>query len=74
MKNVILNILVMLIVASSYAQSIKGKIVDKNTNESIENATIKVVKTNEYAVSNLEGEFTIAASEGDLVEISHVSY
>ncbi len=74
MKNILLNILVMLIVASSYAQLIKGKIVDENSNEGIENATIKVVETNMYTVSNLEGEFTIDAAEGDLVEISHISY
>lgn len=74
MKNILLNILVLLVVTSSYAQSIKGKIVDENTNGNIENATIKVVKTSKYAVSNLEGEFTVTASEGDLVEISHISY
>ncbi|MFK5879272.1 MAG: TonB-dependent receptor [Flavobacteriaceae bacterium] len=74
MKNILLNILVMLIVASSYAQSIKGKIVDENSNVGIENATIKVIDTNKYTVSDLEGKFTIDAAEGDLVEISHISY
>ncbi|MCK5816045.1 MAG: TonB-dependent receptor [Flavobacteriaceae bacterium] len=76
MKNVLLNCLVMLIVASSYAQlsKIKGKIVDENSNKSIVNATIRVVETNEYSASNVDGEFSINAKEGDLVEISHMSY
>jgi len=76
MKNVLLNILVMLIVVTAQAQSIKikGNIVDKNSNKSIVNATVRVIGTNEYSVSDLKGEFLILAKEGDLVEISHVSY
>jgi len=76
MKNVLLTCLVLLIVASTYAQSIKikGTIVDEKSNENIVNATVKLVHTNEYTVSNLDGEFSILAAEGDMVEVSHISY
>ncbi len=71
-----LYFLVMFIVASTHAQSTKiiGKIVDEKTNNSIEYATIKVIKNNIYTISNNNGEFKIKAEEGDLVEISHISY
>ena len=76
MKNVLLNFLVMLIVAASYAQStkIKGKITEENSNNTIENAVIKVVGSDEFTVSDNKGEFFIEANEGDLVEISHIGY
>ncbi|PHR69273.1 MAG: TonB-dependent receptor [Lutibacter sp.] len=76
MKNVLLNCLVMLIVASSYAQStkIKGKIVDSESGKKIENVAIKAVDSKEFAVSNKEGEFTIIAKVGDFAEVSHIGY
>ncbi|MDP2089885.1 MAG: TonB-dependent receptor [Flavobacteriaceae bacterium] len=77
MKNkLILNFLAVLIATVSYSQStsVSGLIVDKNTNNPIGYATIKVLKNNILAITNSKGDFTIQAEIGDKIEISHVSY
>ncbi|MBT8317407.1 MAG: TonB-dependent receptor [Lutibacter sp.] len=60
----------------SYTQTVKirGKIVDEATNQPIENVTIKVLKSNAFTISNTNGEFEIQGIDGDLIELSHVSY
>lgn len=60
----------------TYTQTIKikGKIVDGTTNQPIENVTIKVLKSNAFTISNTNGEFDIQGNDGDLIELSHVSY
>ncbi|WP_456377407.1 TonB-dependent receptor domain-containing protein [Lutibacter sp.] len=60
----------------NYSQSAKisGKIIDKKTNNPIENTTIKVVKNNEYTISDKNGAFKINAQIGDKIEVSHISY
>ncbi len=75
-KSILLNILAFMIVGFTFAQSnkIKGKIFDKKLNIPVEFATIKVLKTNKFVVSNSNGEFSIVANNGDKVEITHLSY
>jgi iron complex outermembrane receptor protein len=75
-KKLLLNFLVMLICAVSFAQSAKinGKIVDEKSKDPIEFATIKVVKNNVFTVTNKNGKFSIQANIGDKIEISHISY
>ncbi|SNR61561.1 TonB-dependent receptor [Lutibacter flavus] len=68
--------LVLLISVGSIAQTIKinGRITDKNSNEPIEFATIKVLKNNVFTTSDINGEFTLKAIIGDKVEVSHISF
>ncbi|PHQ56812.1 MAG: TonB-dependent receptor [Lutibacter sp.] len=75
-KSVCASILLVFVMAFSYAQelTISGKIVDKKTNNPIGNVTIQVLKNNIFSVTNMNGEFSIQAKEGDSVEISHISY
>ncbi|MBL4939949.1 MAG: TonB-dependent receptor [Lutibacter sp.] len=75
-KSIFASILLVFVMAFSYAQelTISGKIVDKKTNNPIGNVTIQVLKNNTFSVTNMNGEFSIQAKEGDRVEISHVSY
>ena len=77
MKNILLlNFLAFMIVGLSNAQSGKltGKIIDEKSTTPIEFATIKVLETHKFSVSNAEGEFSIVANEGDKIEITHISY
>ena len=73
---ILLIILAFLIVGSTHAQtkSITGKIIDEKLNTPIEFATVKVVDTKLFAVSNSNGEFIISANEGDEIEVTHLSY
>jgi iron complex outermembrane receptor protein len=75
-KQLLLTLLAFMIVGFSYAQSskISGKIVDENLNIPVEFANIKVLKTHKFSVSNVNGEFSIEANEGDEIEVSHLSY
>ena len=75
-KNILVNCLVILITTVTYTQTVKimGKIVDEATNQPIENVTIKVLKSNAFTISNTNGEFDIQGNDGDLIELSHVSY
>jgi len=75
-KSLLLSILAFMIVGVAFAQSnkITGKIIDEKLNIPIEFATIKVLKTNKFVVSNSKGEFSIEANVGDKVEITHISY
>ncbi|AMC12070.1 hypothetical protein Lupro_12720 [Lutibacter profundi] len=75
-KTVYASILLVFVVALSYAQetTIKGKVIDDKTNNYIENAIIKVLKSNKYTISNKNGEFTLNVNEGDQIEVSHISY
>jgi iron complex outermembrane receptor protein len=75
-KFTLLIFLAFLVTGISYAQSTKitGKLIDDKLNIPIEFATVKVLKTHKYSVSNANGEFFIDAKEGDEIEIVHISY
>jgi len=76
-KLFLLSLIFMLLQSTiSYSQSVRitGKVVDEKTTNYIENATIKVVNSNKYVVTNKKGEFSINANIGDKIEISHISY
>lgn len=75
-KSALLYLLAFMIVGIVNAQSdkISGKLIDEKLNTPIEFATIKVLKTNKFSVSNSNGDFSVEANVGDLVEITHVSY
>lgn len=77
MKNhILLCYLVLLTSIVSYAQSTKinGRVVEGKSTNPVEYATIRVLKNNTFSLTNNNGEFTIQASEGDKIEVSHTSY
>ncbi len=75
-KRIISSIVLMLFITVSFAQStiMKGKVVEENTNTPIEMATIRVLKSNEYTVTDKNGAFSIKAALGDQIEVTHMSY
>ncbi|WP_298370453.1 TonB-dependent receptor [uncultured Lutibacter sp.] len=76
MKNVILNITVMLFAASIFAQSgeIRGKIINKNNKNVIEFASIKSLTSHVETISNNRGEFAIEGKINEEVEVSCVGF
>lgn len=75
-NNILLSLVALMIVSLINAQSTKitGKIVDENQNTPIEFATIKVLNSHKFSISNSNGNFTIEANEGEQIEITHLSY
>jgi iron complex outermembrane receptor protein len=75
-KNILVSCLILLITTVSNAQALKinGKVVDKVTNKPIENVVVKLKNSNLFTVTNKDGKFIIQANQGDLVELSHISY
>ncbi|MFK5958241.1 MAG: TonB-dependent receptor [Lutibacter sp.] len=75
-KKILISCLVLLTTTVSFAQilNITGKIIDNVSNNPIKNATIKVINSNIFEVSNSDGEFSLQSEEGAILEISHVSY
>lgn len=75
-KNILVSCLILLITTVSNAQALKinGKVVDKVTNKPIENVVVKLKNSNLFTVTNKDGKFIILANQGDLVELSHISY
>jgi hypothetical protein len=68
--------LVFFIFFQSYAQEteIIVTLLDKETNEVIEDASITVLSTNQGLLSNKEGVFILKLNKSSLIEISHTSY
>ncbi len=66
----------MLISTSITAQhrSVKGRIVDQETGQVLQGASILVKQKNVSTVANGEGEFTISAETGDVLLVSYVGY
>lgn len=73
-KDILLIILAFLLTGITQAQKIRGKIIGENLNSPIEFATVKVLNTKKFAISNASGDFMINANEGDKIEITHLSY
>lgn len=75
-KYILLTIIAFMVVSLISAQStkIKGKIVDKKLNVPIEFATIEVLNTHKFSISNSNGDFVIEANDGDNIQITHISY
>lgn len=75
-KILLLNVLAFFCATALFAQSqkINGKISSAESNLPIEFATIKLLNNKTFTISNVNGEFSIMAKPGDLVEISHLSY
>lgn len=61
---------------NSMAQTteIRGKIIDKKTNEDLIGVTIKIKGTTVATTSDMVGEFKIKAAKGDVLQISYIGY
>lgn len=53
---------------------VSGIITENSTNRPIENATIYVKNSQVFAASDADGKFSIKASLGDVLLISHINY
>ncbi|WP_216846748.1 SusC/RagA family TonB-linked outer membrane protein [Mucilaginibacter sp. L196] len=53
---------------------IRGKVIDKKTNETLIGVTIKIKGTTIATTSDQAGEFKIKATKGDVLQISYVGY
>ena len=75
-KNIILSILFMSTTYWLVGQTIAvtGKIEDQETHNPIENATIKINNSRNFAITNKLGEFLINANPNDSLIVSHMSY
>jgi iron complex outermembrane receptor protein len=76
MKKQLFTILCVLISTISFAQSsiFKGKIIAENSKTPVENATIKVIKSNNYSVTDKNGEYAVEANSDSKIIISHLGY
>jgi iron complex outermembrane recepter protein len=61
-------------ISFSFAQSIKGKILDATTSKGIEAASILVKGTKQGTSSNVGGDFSIKANVGNTLEVSATGY
>ncbi len=75
-KSIFISVVFTLVSTLLFAQSIvfEGTILDEQTKKPIENATVKVVNSNIYTLTNTEGWFSIEASKEAVFEIMHMSY
>ncbi len=74
--NGLLTIIVLLIMQSGYAQTLKtitGKVTD-TTGLPIANASVKVKGRTTGVISDAQGNYSIRAAEGDVIEFSSVGY
>ena len=73
MKRLLITILALLSVLSLYAQNttIKGKVVDER-GEPLPGATL--VAGGAYAITDIDGQFTLTARTGDKVTVSYLGY
>lgn len=76
LKLLILGILCIAASSGVMAQqeAVKGKIVDAATNEPIIGASVKVKGTTRGAATNVNGEFSLTARDGETLSISYIGY
>jgi len=75
-KSIFINVVFALLSTLLFAQNItfKGTVLDVETKMPIANATIKVLNSDNFTVTNVEGKFSIEASKDAVFEIMHMSY
>lgn len=74
MKKHLLTLVVLLFTTVSSFGQINGRVIDVDTDESLPGATIVVKGTQIGVTSGSDGQFSINASEGDILVISFVGY
>ena len=75
-KLIYLSTMFFLISTVLFAQNntIKGIVVDQETNEPIANVTIKVIGNDKFTITNTDGRFSIEVANDAFLEIMHLSY
>lgn len=75
MKAILYSLSILLFHFSASAQTvIKGRVVDAASGNPLSGATITVVKSKTNSVSDLQGNFSINASNGDQLIISNIGF
>ena len=69
-------LLMMMLPIAAFAQemNVSGTVTDANTGEPIIGATIKLKGSKSGAVTDLDGNFTVAAKNGQMLEVSYIGY
>jgi len=70
-KKILVSLAIML-TAGIYAQNISGTVTSDDG--PLPGATVLVQGTNNFATTDFDGNFTIQASQGDILEVSFVGY
>ncbi len=75
-KSIFISVVFTLLSTLLFAQNItfEGVIFDGQTKEPIANATVKVIDTDTFTITDAEGKFSIEASKDAVFEIMHMSY
>lgn len=66
--------LLLCVPALSQKQTIHGKVINATGGLPLEGVSVRVKQTNTGTTTNSKGEFTISASQGDVLEISYIGY
>ena len=56
------------------ASSVKGVVIDSKTNEPLIGCTVKIKGSRSGVITDVNGEFSIRAQKGDILEISYIGY
>ncbi len=74
-KAIFINLFVAFsVMVFAQATTVTGVVTDKKTKEPVINATIRVQGTGVYAISGVDGIFSIKAPPDAILEIKHLSY
>ena len=74
MKRIILSIFVCLLCLTGWAQqTVSAHVVDSETGEALPYVTV-YVSQEKYTITNVEGDFSLQASESDMVQVSCFGY
>ena len=74
MKRIILSIFVCLLCLTGWAQqTVSAHVVDSETGEALPYVTV-YVSQEKYTITNAEGDFSLQASESDMVQVSCFGY
>ncbi len=75
MRKPILGIVLMLGFITAWSQTtVKGRLVDQDTNEPLIGATVQLKGTTKGTITDLNGEFSLNAENGQILVISYVGY
>ncbi len=71
---VVLSFLFTCVLSKTFAQSIKGEVVDVNTGQPIENVSIQNIHDKNGMLSGADGHFFITGRQDDLIEFRKLGY
>ena len=73
MKHILTFLFATIISVGAFAQEISGKVVDPN-NTPLPGAEITIEGKSDYAITDFDGNFTITAQEGDVLNIKYLGF